>query len=270
MREKIIICSGDSYTFGEETAGDLLVKGYSNNLVPIRHPLPPDAKTKSLKLRKKLNNPSNRTKYNEECLKNSWPSQLSKKTNAEVINVAAGGLSNHEIFHRCYKTYLKYLSSGVKAQDILIICMLSSPNRIGYPQYSNFYSNEFYFQSFMPYSRQVDKMRSYAVKDWYSTHKDWDMLWSTYCITQGFINFIKFYGSRFFILDSGLLQMFIRESQFTIPEHNYVNDLINLIEIQLCMTDELHINKPLVKLPQSHCNTYGHIIFAEKVYELIN
>lgn len=271
MQEKIIICSGDSYTAGIETAADKYIPGYTGLITDIRS-LDQTHKNvfdKLCKILRKLD-VKEYFQYEDECKKSSWPSYLKKLSGTKVLNISSGGLSNHEIVHRTVKTYLSLLNKKVKPDEIIVLCMLSSPSRIGYPQYSKRFCGEYNFQSFMNgYAVELPD-RSSAVRDWYSSHKDWDMMWSSYSVVQALRSLITFHGSRIYFFDSGLIELFRISANVDKAEKQHFENIINSINLSLKFTDVLYGELPMSKLPGAHPTADGHKIFARKVWNLIS
>jgi hypothetical protein len=73
-----------------------------------------------------------------DCLRNSWPAQLSEMLDKEVINEALPGSCNERIF----RDTVNYLSSN---EPELVICMWSDPGRVEgyYPNQGDWYRDIF-------------------------------------------------------------------------------------------------------------------------------
>lgn len=271
MKEKIIICSGDSYTAGIETAADKYIPGYTKSIISINSIENPYRKKyeKLSRIFRKIS-VQEYQEYENECKKNAWPVYLQKMSNKQVLNISSGGISNHEIVHRTVKTYLKLLNEGAKPNDIVVLCMLSSPARIGYPQYDKNYGGEYNYQSFINGFRPgAQGGADCAVRYWYTSHNDWDMLWSTYSVVQGLKSFIEHHNSRIYFFDSGLIEIFrMSINMDEVGLQNYKN-IIQSMNLSLRMTDLLAREFPMCKLPGAHPTTEGHRVFAEKVWNSI-
>jgi len=128
-KSKLIICAGDSYTAGDELAGDLFVEGYTSTLYPNNQEMTDERKKIIEKLQKKTlplwQDKIKKNFYESECKKKAWPAHLEQLlSGTDVINCSAPGISNEEIVHRAIDTFCN-LKNDYKANNISI-CLLQN------------------------------------------------------------------------------------------------------------------------------------------------
>jgi len=270
MTIKVIITGGDSFTAGDETAADIILPGYTSHTRPAMSLL---SNSKKLdKLRKKFNNkllhlgPEVTKMYKQQCLSLAWPAYLEKLTGIPVINVADFGISNHEIVHKIITRYLEHLKQ-FKPEEILILMMISSPARIAFPRTdiieSDFEINRYCSGMIHP---EATGPNNVITTQWFKTHNDWDMFWSSFAQISGLIAFMNKKGSTINLYTSGLWEMFV-DADRNIDKP--VQEVAHMLDIKLHMKQIIVDNKIDCFLAGHHPNTAGHEIFAQYVYRYI-
>jgi len=168
---KLIICSGDSFTAGDELAADLLIPGYTELL--YKNGESPTLERKQIvekyenEISKLWSDFDKKILYENECKKRSWPSYLQYiLRDTKIINCAGPGLSNDEIVHRAIETY--FLNKDFYSnENILVFIMATTYNRFGFPMYGEGYS-EFNYRSYTIYHNRNDIKPKYLQSDFYN------------------------------------------------------------------------------------------------------
>ena len=270
MSIKLIIAGGDSFTAGDEVAADIIVPGYTSHTRPVQFPL--SNSKKMMELRKKFNNELLRlgsevkAMYRKQCLSLAWPAYLEKLTGIPVINVADFGISNHEIVHRIITRYLEYLKQ-YKPEEILVLMMLSSPARIGFPK-SNIIEPDFEIARYHSgmINHEETRPKNLINTEWFKTHNDWDMLWSSFAQINGLITFMNKKGSNINLYTSGLWEMFVdADREIDKP----VQEVAHMLDIKLDMGKIFIKNNLDCVLAAHHPSKDGHELFAQNVYNCI-
>lgn len=180
--KKIIICSGDSFTAGDELAADTIIPGYTSHLHVGGEPRSKEDELLYKELQSKTKNMFyDGTFKNFEKLgkEKAWPAYLEKLTGIKVINCSRFGISNEEIVHRAMFEYDKAVKDYLPS-EILILIMPTQANRIGYPLYDKKYGGDFNFQSFNAH-HDIDSVLPEYMRHLYKYHvaysTDTDNIW---------------------------------------------------------------------------------------------
>lgn len=270
MNKKIIIVSGDSFAAGDELGADFLIPGYTSIVYNVQQPskVTPLPFELFLKLSDIINARGIlvRNEYRKKCLELAWPAQLQKITGIEVLNVACGGISNHEICHRLQTAYFTKIKEGYLPEDITVFVMITSPFRIGFPQRELHWGGPDNYQSFSghyPTKEIFPKSREGAITDWFKSHNDWEMLWSSFSQIEATKQLLS--KSKFYIFTSGLFENFIKASSFNDVEAEKADAVTNRMDIFLDFGKFVMQNCPNTKLSGGHYNVEAHIKFAEQI-----
>ena len=264
--KKLIICSGDSYVAGDELAADLLIPEYTTNLFPLMG-MPKDA----AELRNKIQTAENKlssNEYNEywkQCKSRAWPAYLNKISGIPVSNVGRRGISNQEISHRAVEEFYNQMAQGVDPKSIVVLMMLTSPNRFGAPQHHPDYGGEFEYQSFMIGYELVPKSIKHYCERIINDFDDYDLLWFSYSHIVAAKHHIEFLGGSVYFLDSCLwwwyIETYKHESKKT--RHHSIYKSIELLHAM----GPLAFNVPGgANLPGGHYNEIVHEYFAKELY----
>jgi hypothetical protein len=264
-KNKLIICSGDSFTFGDELGVEYLVPGYTANLYPALATLTPERKELQKKLDAEVekiwkNIPLLYPKYEKECNSRAWPSHLEKITDYKIVNCSRGGISNDEIVHRSmidFQNQKLYFDP----KNITIIMMLTNIHRVGYPVYGHKYG-KYNFQSFMS-STSISGIQPSFMRhlfDFYFTRlKDYDHFWNSARQIIAAKHYFESYGSRVIFVDSCLWQQTIEKIVSNNKEE--INQISSLISIEALMSNFSFEGECI--LPGYHYNETVHQKFAE-------
>ena len=280
MKENLIIVSGDSYAAGDELAADIYIPDYNKDIIDARKPgFDQNRFNKFLELNKSMNlkGMSSRKDYVVECRKLAWPAHLSQVSKLEVVNVSMGGLSNHEICHRAHTTHFEYISKGHDPGNILVLIMVTSPFRIGMPCHDGRFGGDYNYQSFSGHGLEVVKSSTYAenrreaILDWFSSHSDWDMIWSSYSWLESTKKLIESTGSSVKFLTSGLFGRFEEDSKNLKDTEKLKIDIIkkNLL-FYADFGKFVRDSCPICKLPGGHFSQSANNAFAEMLWNKLN
>ena len=266
---KIIICSGDSYTAGDELNGDAIVPSYTTNLFPLQHDNQ-DLRNQAKIIRdqiKKAESELGKNEFNEywtQSKSKAWPAYLEKLTNIEVRNVAWRGISNQEITHRAIEQVHRFKEKGIQASNITVFMMLTSPNRFGTPQHDSIHGGEYEFQSFMPgFDFKPPKMKEFCeriVKD----YNDYDLLWFSYSNIIAAKYYLEFLGVTVYILDCCLWGWFLKQ-------YSCEGKATRHISLSKSLTIDLEMGTMAFNVPGSanlaggHYNEVVHEYFAKEL-----
>jgi hypothetical protein len=266
----LIICSGDSFTAGDELAGNLLVPGYTSFLYPNLQP----ATEERTAIYKKLQTETSkfwydfvqRSAYEDECKKRSWPAYLEKRLeNTKVINCAYGGISNEEIVHRAISTFFKF-KDDFETKNISVIIMATTYNRIGSPMYDKKFSNEYDYQSYTTFHYEEKVKPSYmhnVVHNFFFDIKDYDRLVRSIAALSFAKLFFESNGIKITFVDSCLWDEGVKKFDYEYKEK--VLFFNKIIPIEAKMAD-LKVSKIL---PGYHFPEDIHRDFAEHISKLI-
>lgn len=266
----LIICSGDSFTAGDELAADLLVPGYTSQLYPNLCPESDERRVVYKKLQtetsKLWHNSKQRSEYESECKKRAWPAYLEKRLeNTKVINCACGGISNEEIVHRAIDTFFKF-KDNFEIKDISIIIMATNYNRMGYPMYNKKFSNEYDYQSYTlsHYEDKINPTYMHSdVHNFFFNIKDYDRLVRSISALSFAKLFFESNGVKVTFIDSCLWNQGITRFNYEYKEK--VLFFNKIIPIEAKMTD-VQISSVL---PGYHFPEDVHRDFAELISKLI-
>ncbi len=266
----LIICSGDSFTAGDELAGDLLVPGYTSNLYKNGSEFTDERKKICDRLQEETSkfwyNLSEKAKYENECKKRAWPSYLKNSLNdTEIINCAGPGLSNEEIVHRAIETFFQYKDS-YPAKNIKVIVMATTYNRFGFPIYDDLYKTEYNYQSFtiQHHGNAIDpKYLESDFNNFFFRLKDYDRLVRSISSLAYCKSFFESNGIKIYFIDSCLWDWNL--TKFESDNKEKVLYFHNIIPL-LCKMSDLKINNVL---PGFHFTEDTHKEFAEYISKLI-
>lgn len=205
--------------------------------------------------------------YDDKCKLLSWPKKLESLSGIETINIAKGGVSNQEISHRLIVEYNNTLKS-FKPQEILIICMLTNPDRIGFPQHSEYYGGKYEYQSFI--LTQLANIKPDSMKNIVSgviqSYNDYDLLWNSFISVNSVIDYINYNQSKIILIDSCLWTNALRR----ITMDSTVKDFINhQIPVSLVFADVIRDMIDPYRLPNHHYSELAHTLFASTLYRTI-
>lgn len=272
---KLIICSGDSYTAGDELAGDLLVPGYTSyrytNSDATKHdPV-------RIALHKKLTDAIEELRatgwHNYEAYENSskdraWPKHLERLVNCTVINCSRGGISNEEIAHRAIETFHMQLSTW-DPKNITVILMPTTKERFGYPVHNKVNGGEYEFQSIMPQNvkHKLEPEVLQHVLTYHVTHMtDYDNLWKSVTHLIAAKEYFESFGSTVKFVDSCLWGWTV--STVDGDKQDRVPYLKRLIPISAMMNSLAEIKEEA--LAGYHFSEKVHVLFAEKISKLLD
>lgn len=270
-KNKLIICSGDSFTFGDELGVDYLVPGYTSNLYPVLQ----KATTDRLKLQKKLIDQLNiiwKTPnllypiYQQACNSRAWPAYLEKLTNYKIINCARGGISNDEIVHRAMVEFNIHRKLH-NPKNITVILMTTTMHRVGYPVYGK-KVGKYKFQSFIASTPRdnIEPPYMQPLFDFYFTHlTDYDHFWRSASQLVAAKQYFESFGSKVLFVDSGLWDEPIDQIRKINKEE--VDHICSLVNISAKMSDTTTEDNHI--LPGYHYDEYIHLKFAEKITSIL-
>jgi len=267
--KNLIICSGDSFTAGDELAGDYFVPGYTSHLYPDGQPMD----KKRSRIVDKLMFHTNKlyfdhnlkTKYENLCKEKAWPSYLEKILNdTDVINCAGAGISNAEISHRTIENFCRYKN---EYKNISIILMATTYNRMGYPMYDKQYRHDYEYISYtsLHYQNKIhpDYMHN-DVHNFLFKMKDYDRLIQSISVLSFTKLFFESNQIKITFIDSSLWdQGFFGE--FDADHKEKVSLIKKIIPISATMSDFV-IDKVL---PGFHYTEQTHKDFADHISKLI-
>lgn len=269
-KEKLIICSGDSFTAGDELAGDLLVPNYTKNLYKNLMPTTEERskvfKQLEAETMKLWYNYTEKTKYENECKKRAWPAYLEKNIdNTDVINCAAPGLSNEEIVYRAIETYFK-LKNSYEPKNIRIIIMATTFTRFGVPVHEPNSNTDYDYRSYTANHIKDHILPKYIrpeFENFFMRYNDYDKLMrsmSALCLGKNFFetNNIKIYFVDSCLWDRGL-------TAFDAEYEERILYFENIIPL-LCKMSELKITNVLAGF---HYPEEVHKDFADLISKLI-
>lgn len=265
--KKLIICSGDSYVAGDELAADLLVPGYTSNLYPLAGvPKNATALRDQIKAAEEKLSRNEHNEYWEHSKSKAWPAYLGKISGIPVSNVGRRGISNQEIAHRAIETFHVKLNKGIDSNNIIVLMMLTSPNRFGAPQHDADYGGDFEYQSFMPgYDFMPRSVKHYCeriVKDF----DDYDLLWISYSNLIAAKHHIESLGGTVHFLDSCLWGWYIKNYKHATKKTRH-HELSRSLKI-LHEMGTMAFNVPgSANLPGGHYNEIVHEYFAKELYD---
>ena len=265
--DKLIICTGDSFTYGDELAGDLLVPGYSSNLFEqgsdenARHVL--GRKLVELELNMRTSDMPAFVKYQEECRSRSWTGHLNKMIDHTVINCAGPGLSNEEITFRAFQVYNENIKK-YKPENILVCIMPTEIARWGFPQHDKKYGDNFEFQSFTVHHvnspiepETVKPLFEYFLNDL----NDHDHIFRSIMHLKGAEAYFSSFKSSVLFFESGIWNHSF--SQITDKK-----DLASLIKSTI--SPVLSLNRRDKVLAKHHYPESDHVVFADDVKNYLN
>lgn len=267
-KSKLLICSGDSFTAGDELAGDFLVPGYTSFLYPNHSPMTNERKQVADKLRsetmKLWTNKELKKIYDEECKKRAWPSYLEKiLKDTDVLNCSTPGASNEEIVHRAIDNFCK-LQNNYK--EISVIIMATSYNRMGYPIYDKNYGNEYNYNSYtiLHYEQKVqpDYMQN-DVHNFFFRMKDYDRLMKSISALSLAKTFFETNGTKINFVDSCLW-----DGELNKFDYEYKEKVLFFKRIIPILTQMSSLEIENV-LPAHHFTEKTHKEFAEHISKLI-
>lgn len=272
---KLIICSGDSYTAGDELAGNLLVPGYTSHVYSNTHLEEPNEERKSL--HKKLTDAIEQLRekswhlaeeYENFSKDRAWPKHLEQLSGHTVVNCARGGISNEEIAHRAIETFHKQLDAW-NPQDITVIIMPTTKERFGYPVHDSVNGGLYEFQSIMPqYIKHNLKpeVMQYLLEYHVEHMTDYDNLWKSLQHLIAAREYFKSYGSRVMFVDSCLWSWTF--DMFEGKKQERVAHMKTLIDVAASMT--VFSGKEKEALAGHHFVENVHKIFAQEVNRILN
>lgn len=269
-KSKLIICSGDSYTAGDELAGDLFVEGYTSTLYPNNQKMTDERKKIIEKLQKKTlplwQDKIKKNFYESECKKRAWPAHLEQLlSDTDVINCSAPGISNEEIVHRAIDNFCN-LKNNYKSNNISIIIMVTSYNRMGYPMYDVNYKNEYNYASWTSHHFENKISPSFMENDvfnFFSKMKDYDRLVKSISVLSLAKLFFETNGCSIHFVDSCLWKNELTKFNFEYKEKlQFYKKIIPIIL-------EMANLSPEYVLPNYHFTEKTHKEFAEQISKLI-
>ena len=214
-QNRIIICSGDSFTEGSELGGDLLIPGYTNILW---QPNDPDRSHQqftnlgTLVYKCRWGDTDKNTAYIKECMQRAWPAHLERATGIPTINVGAGEISNQEIVYRAIQEFFKIYEHDPK-KEITVFLMLTSPGRLGAPKQIEF-PFDYAYRSYMPgYISKLPSDEKQAVEYAYTQYTDDDLIWASYSAIKSCVTLLTELGANVHVLDSVLWRAFGHEKK---------------------------------------------------------
>lgn len=217
MNNKLIICSGDSFTAGHELAGDMLIPGYNSQFFHNTDPITPERTALANKLKeeeKKLIESADQTGYKqywEESKRRAWPGKLKQFVKAEIVNCAAGGISNEEICWRASETYNQYVDL-YDPEDILVIIMPTNVFRFGLPRYDKKMGNEYNWKSWTGHTNLDGDPKTRPIAEYFVGElTEYDHLWRSAMHLAGTQRYIKSMGSNLIFVDSCLWSITFRD-----------------------------------------------------------
>jgi hypothetical protein len=265
--DKLIICSGDSFTYGDELAGDLLIPGYTDNLFEQnsndddRHQL--SRKLVQLELEMRTSDPPRFVKYQEECRSRSWTGHLGKMIDHTVINCAGPGISNEEIVFRAFQIYNKSLEK-YKPENILVCLMPTEIARWGFPQHDKKYGDEFEFQSFTVHHvhRPIEPEIVKPLFEYFLNElNDHDHIFRSIMNLKGAEAYFSNFGSEVIFFDSGIWYYSFSR---VVDDRDLVKIIKSSIDVKLVL------NRKDKVLAKQHYPESDHIVFANNVKQYLN
>lgn len=272
MTKKYVICCGDSYTAGDELNGNVVIPGYTEYLwSPRQHgPNPYDnLKNQYHKAMKRLLKNDNWRYYYQDQLKMAWPAYLQRLIDTDVVNIALGGISNQEIAHRAMHEFHSMLEYR-DPKELLVIIMVTSSNRIGFPQYNPAIKkmNKYQYQSFMS-SWMVDGADGALAdmaKQYFLSHNDYDLFWESMKALFTARQYIESYGTKVVFVDSCLLRYGLN---FDLEKMPQVDRLVEILNPVLSMDDITKTYPEPASLPGGHFCEEIHKLFAEQLADYL-
>ena len=267
---KILICTGDSYTAGTELCADELIPGYSTNLSHrySKDPRPlklQELNNKHVELRESL--PSlEKQAYYDRCKVKAWPKKLGDLTGRTVINHSAGGRSNQHIVHTAIAEVENQLNF-VNPEDIDVFCMITTSERYGYKNVEN--REIGHYSSFHP-SHDLSVLKSMNrdyLKFVLLNNDSWDFLWSSYADILAAKTYLMSLGVRVNLLESSLWGWSLKQLAQTNKKdprwgrHNKIKEILN-VKINM---DSAVVNDMCV-LPGGHFIEEVHDSFAKLLF----
>ena len=274
MEITTLIASGDSFVAGVELDANSLIPNYTNNKFKSHDPLTKEAE----KLNQTYVNAFKaltKAEQNEHivrCKEKSWPNKLKKYHDVSIINIANGGISNHEIVHRAITQAESCIAAGTNPKNILVSIMLTHGLRFGHPQRDPSHANEWQFQSVYPNDNELRKntLRSKYIQYLLDIHNDYDWVWQSYTWIIGAVTYLKSLGVNVILLDCCLWRWsrknLLKEiSDLEIKKAENIFSILDK-EIKLSMGDHTYETE---KLPGGHYTEVVHDWFAIQVSNLL-
>jgi hypothetical protein len=265
---KLIICSGDSFTAGDELAGDLLIPGYTSHLHNNVKGCPPDHEKLYHQLQKQMKpmfTNGEFAKFETACKNRAWPAHLQKLLNVEVINCSRFGISNPEIVHRAMRTYNKKIKE-YDPKDITVIIMPTHINRLGHPIYDDDEGNV----NFKSVSAQwnIDEVMPMYIRPVFKYqlqyYKDNDFMWASISQLKAAEEYFKLSGSKTVFVESGMWGWSFKDLDI---EENQLKKYYKMISLSARMLELSSVCEKM--LPGHHFNEDVHIEFASKVASIL-
>lgn len=269
-KKNLIICSGDSFTAGDELAGDLLVPGYTKNLYDNLSPPTKERTEIHNKLQKETSkfwfNHKEKSIYENECKKRAWPAYLEKiLEDTDIINCSGPGLSNDEIIYRAIEQYFQ-MKDFYKTDDIKVIIMATTFNRFGTPVHEPTSNVEYDYRSYTIQHIKDTILPKYIqpeFENFFKRHNDYDRLIRSMSALSLGKNFFEINNIKVYFIDSCLWEHGI--TKFNSENKEKVSYFRNMIPL-LCKMSDLKITKVL---PGFHFPEETHKQFAEHISKLI-
>lgn len=262
---KLIICAGDSFTAGDELAGDLLIPGYTSHLHNNVKGCPPDhdALYKQLqKIMKPMFSNGKFPAFESESKARAWPAHLQKLLNVEVINCARFGISNPEIVHRAITTYNSKLNE-YDPKDITVIMMPTHVNRLGHPIYDDEDNGTINFKS-VNAQWNIDEITPVYIRPVFKYqlqhYKDNDFMWASISQLKAAEEYFKLEGSKVVFVESGMWGWSFKDVNI---DEKQLNRYYKMIKLSARMLELSAVCERM--LPGHHFNEEVHIEFASKV-----
>lgn len=271
MTKKYVICCGDSYTAGDELNGNVVIPEYiTHTWSPRKEGINPydDLKNRYHKEMKRLLKNDNWRYYHQDQLEFAWPAHLKKLIDADVVNIALGGISNQEIAHRTLHEFHSMLQYR-DPKEMLVIIMVTSSNRIGFPQHKTTHKthNKYKFQSFMSsWMNGDDGVLADMAKQWFMTHNDFDLFWESMKVLFATRQYLESYGTTVLFVDSCLLKYGLNFDLEKVPQ---VDKLVEILNPVLSMNDITKTYPKPASLPGGHFVEDIHKLFAEQLADYL-
>ena len=146
--------------------------------------------------------------------------------------------------------------------------MISSPARIAFPK-SDIIEQDFEINRYHSgmVHHEATKPNNFINTEWFKTHNDWDMLWSSFAQINGLVTFMNKKGSNINLYTSGLWEMFVDADR---DIDKPVQEVAHMLDIKLDMGQIFLDNKIDCVLAAHHPSKEGHELFAQHVYNYIN
>lgn len=263
-----IICSGDSFTFGDELGGDVLFPGYTGFRFDNYKPKMSKHQTNlanTLYKNKKDASPKILKRYENACKLNAYPKMLEYfYPDRNIKNIAYSGISNKEIIHRAQETMFSLSKTkSVPFEKMLFYIMLTTPVRVGMPEH--FYDSQFGYQSASPSSPTKEpKERWITFNHMFETYNDWDYLWESASDIIAFKQLAENLGAKVIFLDSCMFRMFMDnfDNYPRLDKHLYIN---RLLDIKFNMADTAKRLGNKEQLAGGHYTKKVHDHFAQTI-----